>query len=47
MNIQIGLNCEPAWLCDAVGGALALIVVVGLLLFVRRLFREWKNQQRK
>lgn len=43
MNIQIGLPCEPGWLCECVGYGLAALAIVALLAFIKMLIGLWRK----
>ncbi|MDN3648286.1 hypothetical protein QWZ13_05105 [Reinekea marina] len=45
MNIQIGLPCDPKWLCDAIGLVIGVIVVVGVIALVRTVLKEHKKRR--
>lgn len=50
MNIQIGLPCEPAWICDLIGWAVAAVVVMlifGLIRSIRREIAKNKHRSKK
>jgi len=42
-EVQIGLNCEPPWLCNTVMAFIGLAVVVLLLLLLKNMIREWRK----
>lgn len=50
MPIQIGMSCDPQWLCDGIGWLLGLIVImllVGLLKVVRKEIKQSKPRKYK
>jgi len=49
MNIQIGMSCDPSWLCQGIGWAVGLIVLAitwGLFRVVLKEITANKNKKR-
>lgn len=47
MNIQIGMSCNPTWLCLSLSWVIAAIAIVGLVALVRAVRREMKAQKKR
>ncbi len=47
MQIQIGLPCNPLWLCQSLAWVLGLVVVLGLLGLVRSIYRAQRVDKKK
>lgn len=50
MNIQIGMSCDPQWLCDGIEiflGLLILAATFGLLSVIRREVKANKEKKRR
>lgn len=45
MNIQIGLPCNPQWLCDAIALTIGGLVLVGIIGLVKVILREHKKRR--
>ena len=44
MEVSVGLPCVNEAACDAISWGILLIVAVALVVFVRKLWTEWKKQ---
>jgi hypothetical protein len=40
MLVQIGMQCDPQWLCDAIGWGLGVVLLGIVLLLMRVISRE-------
>lgn len=47
MNIQIGMSCDPKWLCDGIEIFLGLLVLAALFGLFRVISREIKANKEK
>lgn len=45
MNIQIGLPCEPQWLCDLIAIGLGILLVVGVVALIKVIIREQRKRK--
>jgi hypothetical protein len=44
--IQIGMNCDPEWLCDMIGGVIALLLALMIIGLIRVILRERKKRKK-
>lgn len=45
--IQIGMNCDPEWLCDTIAWVIALLLALLVLGLVRIILRERSKNKKK
>lgn len=45
MAIQIGMSCDPQWLCDGIGWVLALLLLLLLSGLLKVIIREIRQSQ--
>jgi len=45
MDIPIGLPCSNEAVCEAISWGILLIVALAVVLFVRKLWLEWKKDR--
>jgi hypothetical protein len=46
MDIELYMPCQPDWLCQPFLSIFSVLLLIGLLFFVRIIYREYKNIQR-
>jgi hypothetical protein len=44
--IQIGMNCDPRWLCDTISGVIALLLALMIIGLIRVILRERKKRKK-
>lgn len=47
MLIQIGMSCDPQWLCDGIGWVLAIVLGLMLIGLARVIIREVRASRAK
>jgi len=47
MNIQIGMSCDPAWLCQSIGWVVGAVVVAGIIGLIKVIRSDYKNTKKK
>lgn len=45
--IQIGMNCDPEWLCDTIAWVIALLLALLVLGLIRITLRERSKNKKK
>lgn len=45
--IQIGMNCDPEWLCDSIAWFIALLLALLVIGLVRITLRERRKNKKK
>ncbi|WP_028672555.1 hypothetical protein [Saccharospirillum impatiens] len=45
--IQIGMNCDPEWLCDAITGFIAVLLALLTIGLIRISLRERRKSSKK
>lgn len=44
--IQIGMNCDPEWLCDSISAVIALLLALMVIGLIRVIVRERKQRKK-
>ncbi|HDY7737641.1 hypothetical protein [Vibrio vulnificus] len=47
MDFEIYLPCQPDWLCESFLSVFTILLVVGLIAFIRIIYREYLTIKRK
>lgn len=47
MEFEIYLPCKPDWLCESFMSVFTVLLIVGLILFIRIIYRESKKIKRR
>jgi hypothetical protein len=46
MDFKLYLPCQPHWICEPFLLLFSMLVGIGILLFIRLVYREYKNVER-
>ncbi|EGR2795483.1 hypothetical protein BOO91_01210 [Vibrio navarrensis] len=47
MDFEIYLPCQPDWLCESFLSVFTVLLLVGLVAFIRIIYREYRTIKRK
>ncbi|EGR1891422.1 hypothetical protein D3O61_07240 [Vibrio vulnificus] len=47
MDFEIYLPCQPDWLCESFLSVFTILLVIGLVAFIRIIYREYLTIKRK
>ncbi|ELE7614370.1 hypothetical protein RB978_003214 [Vibrio vulnificus] len=47
MDFEIYLPCQPDWLCESFLSVFTILLIIGLVAFIRIIYREYLTTKRK
>ncbi|EHZ2743729.1 hypothetical protein K5N70_001266 [Vibrio vulnificus] len=47
MDFEIYLPCQPDWLCESFLSVFTILLIIGLIAFIRIIYREYLTIKRK
>lgn len=46
MDVEFYTPCKPDWLCEPFAIVFGILVLIGILLFIRLIYKEYKRMKR-